>query len=186
MIRTTPAALELYPRTEAQPQLDQMTIPEQGAGVAKTSEPMTERAYIKHPSNILITIVSANPEIEGERVLNNVSFAGLSCGRSVYVAPGTVIWLRIALVKPPFQAQGKVVWRHARPEGYDLGVEFMKANDAFSARMVEQICYLERYKHQAHVREGRVLSMEQAAREWISRFASEFQNPSRETPAGDQ
>jgi hypothetical protein len=32
MTRTTPVALELYTRTKAQPQLDQMAIPDQGAG----------------------------------------------------------------------------------------------------------------------------------------------------------
>jgi hypothetical protein len=62
----------------------------------------------------------------------------------------------------------------------------MNANDAFSVRMLEQICYIEHYRHQAHVREGRILSTVQAAREWISRFVSDFPNPSQETPAGDQ
>jgi hypothetical protein len=103
-----------------------------------------------------------------------VSFGGLSCDFSAYVEPGTVIWVNIGLVKPPFKAKGRVVWCRYRTVGYELGVEFMDADDAFRARMVEQICHIEQYRDRLRAREGRELSAEQAAREWIERFAADF------------
>ncbi len=135
------------------------------------------RAYIRHPSNIPITIASADHDAPEQRSLHNVSFGGLSCGFETYVEPGTIIWLNIPLVKPPFSAKGRVVWCQWHADGYELGVEFMNAEDAFRVRMVEQICHIEHYRQRVRVTERRELSAEQAAREWISRFAANFPNP---------
>jgi hypothetical protein len=43
--------------------------------------------------------------------------------------------------------------------------------------MVEQICHIERYRNDVAQREGRQLTAEEAALEWISRYASSFPNP---------
>jgi hypothetical protein len=144
-----------------------------------------KRAYIRHPSNIPITIATATRDLQDQRALHDVSFGGLSCGFGAYVQPGTVIWLNIPLVKPPFEARGKVVWCHWHAGGYDLGVEFMDAGDAFRARMVEQICHIEHYRNQVRVEEGRELTAEQAAREWIGRFAADFPNFTHDRDVGD-
>lgn len=144
------------------------------------------RAYIRHPSGIPIRIVSTTGKAPAlGPALHNVSFGGLSCDFSAYVEPGTVINVRIPLVKPPFEAHGKVVWCHARAGGYDLGVEFMDADDAFRARMVEQICHIEEYRQQVHAEEGRELSSEQAAHEWIRRYAADFPNLAPHDPPNE-
>jgi len=134
------------------------------------------RAYIRHPSDIPIAIATTR-DARNERALRDVSFGGLSCEFGAYVEPGTVIWVNIGLIKPPFRAKGRVVWCRNRTGGYELGVEFMDAEDAFRARMVEQICHIEQYRDRVRAREGRELSSEQAAREWIDRFAADFPDP---------
>lgn len=144
---------------------------------AMTSNRST-RAYIRHPSGIPIRIVSTTVGGEGHPALNDVSFGGLSCGGfRKYLEPGTVISVKIPLVKPPFKAHGKVVWCHPHADGYDLGVEFMDADDAYRAHMVEQVCYIEEYRQRVRTLEGRELSAAQAAHEWIGRFAADFPNP---------
>ena len=40
--------------------------------------------------------------------------------------------------------------------------------------MIEQICHIEHYRHEIEQVEGRKLNSEEAAREWIQRYASEF------------
>ena len=59
-------------------------------------------------------------------------------------------------------------------EGYEVGVEFVMPDDEYRARMVEQLCYIEHYKRRVQAREGRELSGEQAAREWIEKYAAHF------------
>ncbi|MEO0444302.1 MAG: hypothetical protein AAFZ92_11295 [Pseudomonadota bacterium] len=55
-----------------------------------------------------------------------------------------------------------------------MGVNFNSDQEAFSARMVEQACYIEQYKKDVFEAEGRVLSSDEAATEWITRFANQF------------
>jgi hypothetical protein len=45
------------------------------------------------------------------------------------------------------------------------------------ARMVEQVCYIENYKKVVYQTEGRLLTAEEAAMEWICKYASQFPDP---------
>ncbi|MDY6992513.1 MAG: hypothetical protein SVR94_07890 [Pseudomonadota bacterium] len=49
----------------------------------------------------------------------------------------------------------------------------MQTNDAFRSRMLEQVCQIEKYR-QSLEQQGRTISIEEAAMEWISRYAAEF------------
>ena len=40
--------------------------------------------------------------------------------------------------------------------------------------MVEQVCYIESYKKVVYETEGRQLTTEEAAMEWIRKYASQF------------
>ena len=53
-------------------------------------------------------------------------------------------------------------------------MSFIDAQDAFSARMVEQVCHIDDYRKSVRRLEGRELDAEEAAAEWISRHAAEF------------
>jgi hypothetical protein len=57
---------------------------------------------------------------------------------------------------------------------YEIGVAFEDSLDAFRIRMVEQVCQIERYRLSVLGCEGRELTTEEAAREWIARYADQF------------
>ena len=82
--------------------------------------------------------------------------------------------IRIPFVQPPFDVEARVAWCRPREDGFLLGVEFLNRDDAFTTRMVEQVCHIENYKKAAYRAEGRRLSAEEAAREWISKYAAQF------------
>jgi hypothetical protein len=42
--------------------------------------------------------------------------------------------------------------------------------------MVEQVCHIENYKKEVYQTEGRLLTAEEAAVEWIHKYASQFPN----------
>jgi hypothetical protein len=77
-------------------------------------------------------------------------------------------------VLPPFEARVRVVWTRPEAEGYCIGVQFMDEADAFRARMVEQVCSIERYRREVEAKEGRRLTRDEAAQEWIRRYAGRF------------
>ena len=137
------------------------------------------RSYIRHPSNIPVKVdvssEKSSTKIFGNRQqLSNISNGGLAFNASEPYKTGSILKLKIEAVQPAFQAEGLVT--HCHPEGdhYVIGIEFISKDTLFVARMVEQVCHIEQYKREVEIKEGRVLTGEQAAKEWIERYAATF------------
>lgn len=129
------------------------------------------RTYIRHPSQFPIELGTTD-EPERER-LSDVSVGGLSCHYHSALPEGQRVKIRIPVVKPPFEAEGRVVWCRPDRGRFRLGIAFNSEALAFSARMVEQVCHIERYR--SHLLEqGVELSIEDAAQDWIAKYAAHF------------
>ncbi len=142
---------------------------------ATQNEP--RRRFIRHTADVPLEVRTVR-ENTGETLRGvNVSYGGLAFESDDPLARGTTLEVRIDQVQPPFEAHARVV--HCEPEGdhYCIGVQFLDAGDAFRARMVEQVCAIERYRQEVHEREGRELSPQEAAGEWIREHASRFPDP---------
>lgn len=108
------------------------------------------------------------------RHLRNISIGGLACRSAEPLAVGSEVSVEIPFGNRPFKARGAVTWcRHAN-SCYELGIQFIAHEDAFAARMVEQLCYIERYRREVLSKEGRELDSTAAAVEWIKQFAASF------------
>lgn len=132
------------------------------------------RSYIRHPSDIPIEFRQEQVAPLETEHLNDISCGGLSFTSQTPIDLDAVIRVRIPYVKPAFEAPCRVSWCRRNGEQFVIGVEFMAAEDEYRARMVEQVCHIEHYKKEVLEREGRVLTGEQAAREWIRKFAKDF------------
>ena len=136
-----------------------------------------QRRFIRHPTDIPIEVELADVVSSRSEYLKDISEGGL-CFKSAFpLEKGTLINIRIPLVHPVFEATGCVAWcRHAY-DHYDVGVEFTESRAVFRVRMVEQVCHIEHYKREVLEREGRTLTSDQAAMEWIDKFAKDFPRP---------
>lgn len=132
------------------------------------------RSFIRHPSDISIDFQLEELIVGGTDYLKNVSHGGLAFNAKTALTPGTTIRIRIPLVQPVFQAVGKVTWCHPQDTDFEIGIQFLDESDTFRARMVEQICHIEQYKQEIFEKDGRRLTGEQAAIEWIEKYAQEF------------
>jgi hypothetical protein len=103
-----------------------------------------------------------------------IGVGGLAFRSGETVAPGTLLRVRIPYVTPEFETDARVVWCRATEGSVELGVEFLNSEDAFRARMVEQVCHIETYRRDVGDTEGRQLSAEEAATEWIGKYAATF------------
>jgi len=131
------------------------------------------RNYIRHPTSIPI-YVSAGLNDGADVSMRNLSVGGLSFITSIPVKVGSVIDLTIPCVNPDYQGEGVIVWRRNQlPEGFEVGVRFTNEDEYFRVRMVEQVCQIEEYRQQL-AEAGRDLTSEEAAYEWITRFAAGF------------
>lgn len=133
------------------------------------------RAYIRHPSEFPIQLCAVAHNGSGgarDRLLD-VSAGGLCCLSHCAYQEGERVSVRIPVGDPGFEAEGTVAWCRPDRERFRVGIAFSDAALAFSARMVEQVCHIDRY-HKHLLDQGRQVSEEAAALEWISKYAKSF------------
>jgi hypothetical protein len=136
------------------------------------------RAYIRHPSNVVIQVspLSAREQLNLE--INNISMGGLSFDSHVSFYKDTVVKLKIPSVKPVFKVNAIIRWcreqsnKADRP--YELGVEFLDSDDAFKVRMIEQACYIQEYRKEMQAQQGKRMTWNQASAEWIAKNGGSF------------
>lgn len=132
------------------------------------------RTYIRHPAEIPVQIELSSQAVNRHRQIRNVSYGGLAFESDCYIEPGSRVRIRIDVVQPQFEAEGIISYCRRKAGQYQVGVEFIQRDDLYIARMVEQICHIEQYRQQVAEQEGRELSAQEAAKEWISKYASRF------------
>ena len=138
----------------------------------------TIRKYIRHPADVPIQVnLDWAEEVDDETIdqtITNVSLGGLA-----FISEKPIDLLERVRICIPILDQdnfltGNVVWCEASGSGYEIGVEFENSRDVFRLRMIEQICHIEHYRKEVERVEGRELDAQEAAREWISKYAGDF------------
>jgi PilZ domain len=134
------------------------------------------REFIRHPTSVPFQLDElAGKGNHGINTLNNVSNGGVACLCSEPIKEGTTVKMRIECVNPEFEITGKAVWCRLKNDQYEVGIEFIVNKDqVFHLRMIEQICHIEHYRYEVLKNEGRELSIEDAAKEWIEKYAGNF------------
>ncbi|TCK17233.1 PilZ domain-containing protein [Thiogranum longum] len=133
------------------------------------------RSFIRHPSDIPIEYkMDDNDSGAGKEHLHDIGHGGLAFSSPRKLAVGAPITIRISHLRPAFEVEGRVAWCRKEDGGFTVGVSFLQAGDRFRVRMVEQVCHIEHYKSEVLETEGRLISGEQAACEWIDRYAGSF------------
>jgi hypothetical protein len=140
------------------------------------------RRFIRHPADIPIEVsIGKDPGPDAameEADTRDVGLGGLAFQCHTCPQQGEVVELRIPTVTPEFRTLARVVWCRRLAGNFEVGVAFLDSSAAFRARMVEQVCQIERYRREVREREGRELSGAEAAREWIGKHAAGFPNAS--------
>lgn len=108
--------------------------------------------------------------------LVNISSGGLAFSTPSGVRPGASIHIKIPLGGHLFDVDGRVVWCHKTDHRYEVGVRFDDPQSEHRAQMIDQLCHIERYRWKVQDEEGRQLTSEEAAVEWISRYANAFRH----------
>lgn len=131
------------------------------------------RRFIRHPVDVPIQI-----QAQSDSVLDHISMAdigegGIAFCSNVLFQNGSVLSVKISHVQPPFEALCVVCWQREKDNAFEVGVRFLDEDNQFRARMVQQVCHIEDYRRKA-IEEGRPLSSEEAAVEWIGKFAENF------------
>ena len=132
------------------------------------------RHYIRHPSDIPIEYRITHSKSGQHCPLKDISPGGLCFQTHGALLRGCVIQITIPVREPPFEVTGTIVWCRRIHGQYQVGVQFADKNTEFSVRMVEQVCQIHHYQHEVMKKEGRFLSTEEAAAEWVVKYARNF------------
>jgi hypothetical protein len=137
------------------------------------------RQFIRHPSDvpIQVTLDWVDEEVDYDSVdqsLTNVSLGGLSFQSMQALDTNQRVRVSVPVLKGDNSLSGTVVWCEASKNGFEIGLEFEGSQEIFRLRMIEQICHIEHYRKEVMLIEGRDLSTNEAAKEWISRYAGDF------------
>lgn len=116
----------------------------------------------------------ATPDPASAQTLTNVSLGGLSFISEKALETEHRVKISVPILKGDSCLIGTVVWCEKSKEGYEIGLKFESSNDVFRLRMIEQICHIEHYRKEVKRLEGREISAEEAAKEWISLYAGDF------------
>ncbi|MDX1587625.1 MAG: PilZ domain-containing protein [Oleiphilaceae bacterium] len=131
------------------------------------------RSFIRHPLDMPIEVLEGRGGRHNGETLN-LSLGGVAFQSHQPHTPGQDVRVRISCCDPPAEVAGHVVW--CEPDGalFDVGVAFYDPGDAYKMRMVEQACHIQQYRLDRVIEEGRYLTLDEAAREWIPRYARRF------------
>lgn len=136
---------------------------------------MPMRSYIRHPTSIPIQ-VCPNGYDSAQVKVRNLSAGGLCFMTDTPLKVGEKVDFWVPFIKPDYKGVGVVVWRRERTaQGYEVGVRFTTDDEYFRVRMVEQVCRIEDYRLRLALK-GKMLTSEDAAKEWIAHYAAKFAN----------
>lgn len=134
------------------------------------------RGHHRHLSEMPVEFsLSLRNQASHERLVN-ISCGGLAFSTRKVVQPGSTIHIRIPLGSYHIDLEGSVVWCHKTDHRFEVGVRFDDPQSEYRTRMIDQLCHIERYRWKMQDEEGRQLTSEQAAAEWIPRYADVFRH----------
>jgi len=131
------------------------------------------RSYIRHPVDVPVQIYPQSHTASSHVQMSDVGKGGIALRSNMPLDAGVLLRIAIPHVHPPFEESCVVCWCQAEGDGFEVGIRFLEPESMFKARMVEQVCYIEDYRRQENSK-GRQLSAEEAACEWISKYAADF------------
>ena len=137
----------------------------------------TIRKFIRHPVDMPIRVTTdwvEDDDDDTDQTITNVGLGGLAFLSSRPYDLMERVRVTIPVLEQDSQLTGNVVWCEKSDQGYEVGIEFERSRDTYRMRMIEQICHIEHYRSEVERLEGRKLSSQEAASEWISRYAKDF------------
>ncbi|MDH3537570.1 MAG: PilZ domain-containing protein [Gammaproteobacteria bacterium] len=138
----------------------------------------TIRKFIRHPADVPIQVsldwVDDSNDDTVDQTITNVSLGGLAFASAKPLEVLQRVRISIPVLNKDNHLIGNVVWCEKSGAGYEIGIEFENSRDVYRLRMIEQICHIEHYRQEVRRTEGRELNSQEAASEWISKYAGDF------------
>jgi c-di-GMP-binding flagellar brake protein YcgR len=144
-------------------------------------QPTERRHFIRHPLSLPLIYKVIKPGLSKEQEdirskTINVSVGGLLFPAKHPAKLNSMIEIKMPFEDKMFNIKAKVIRCVNNPETkfYDIAVSFFRINEAFKAKMIEQIYLIAEYRDLLALQSGKEVSLEEASRKWIKRYSERF------------
>ena len=131
------------------------------------------RRFIRHPVDVPLDVSIENLHPNSTKIVN-VCEGGLCFFSNSALPDNCQIKLAFPTQFDTFYAEAIVSWTKRQAKGFLIGVNFCDPETQFGVKMVEQVYSIENYRHEVLTKEGRNINNEQAAKEWVAKYAEKF------------
>lgn len=141
-----------------------------------TDYDIEKRHFYRHPMSVPIALTTPEEKSDRESRSLDVSFGGLSFLWPSRLSAGSFVNVHIPVKDKLFEIKSRVAYsaEDGKTGRFRVGVCFADHPSAFMARFAEQTLEILRY-HKDLCRElGHEVSEEEAANQWIEKYADKF------------
>lgn len=139
------------------------------------------RHFIRHPLSLPLAYKIVKPRLSNARQERLSKTINLSIGGLLFAAKhpaktNSIIAIRMPFEDKVFNIKAKVVRCVNNPETrlYDIAASFFRPNEAFKAKMIEQIYLIAEYRDLLSLQLGKEVSLEEASCSWIRKYSKLF------------
>ncbi|WP_299177912.1 PilZ domain-containing protein [uncultured Neptuniibacter sp.] len=129
-----------------------------------------KKVFIRHPEEFPIELRPQDSHMNP----HHSSSLQLVCHSDIPFESGDNITIKIPSIASNLEVLGTIQSCEGTHNGYELGIAFTNIDALMRIRILEQLCYIQRYRKHVHEFEGRELSDQDAALEWIGKYAHLF------------
>jgi hypothetical protein len=140
-----------------------------------------QRHFIRHPLCFPLSfkVIDKKPQKDQDDTPSqtiNVSLGGLLFPSKHPVDLESRIAIKMPFENKIFNIKGKVVRcvQNSETKFYDIAVNFVRTQEAFKAKMIEQIYLIAGYRDMLNLQSGKEVSLEEASRKWIKKYSARF------------
>ncbi|MFA6600192.1 MAG: PilZ domain-containing protein [Candidatus Omnitrophota bacterium] len=140
------------------------------------SQSLEQRRFYRHPLTKPIQYQAYQARSADRTSTVDVSEGGMCFLAGQPLAKGTKLHLKIPVGDQVFELQAQVAYcnQDDRVSMFRTGVAFLDAESAFRAKLAEEMIQINVYREKVSRELGREVSEEEAAREWIEKYAKNF------------
>ena len=132
-----------------------------------------KRAQPRITSALSVQLRHARRDGSRARTIQNVSVGGIACYSDEPVPTGERVGIDVAIGNQQVHLQGVVVWCRAAGGRFELGLRFDEGPADSRERLCRELAEIEHYRHEVLMLEGRQLSSDAAALEWMHARANQ-------------
>ncbi|MFC1553292.1 hypothetical protein ACFL7D_01550 [candidate division KSB1 bacterium] len=130
--------------------------------------------FIKHLSEIPLDFQVSDITQSEEIPPFGYERTGLTVTTDNEIKKGSKVKINFPLRDKIFDVHGIVEFCKKTRNRYEFGVVFRNSEDELRTRLIEQAYYIDKYRCDIEINEGRSLTGQEAAMEWIEKFAKDF------------